>query len=235
MSNDKFNLIKRINSSIVREDGSIDSFEKQVLNLTGGVFDTRFPLIVSVDSHSINYFEPNVEKPIIMRAQTAIKIREKHDIGWAFVGQCLDLLRGSSLAFDSLTQPTSRVVLLDVNNDDGDPYIAVCRTDNTVHTVEINEITSVYDKQNFERFIARTYDKGKTFYKNDRTIEYIKTHNLSLPSKLAYALSDAYDRSIFNKDLLEQDILKIPKAQRDALFPAPSLAAQIASSEHPSW
>ena len=235
MSSDKINLIKRINSTIVRSDGTIDSFEKQLLNLSGGVFDTKFPLIVAADSCSINYFETNTDKPIVMRANTAIKIREKHEIGYAFVGQCLDLLKGSALAFDSLKQPTSRVVLLNANTDEGDPYIAICRMDNTVHMVEINEVTSMYDKQNFERFIARTFEKGKMFYKNDRTVDYLMTHNLKLPPKLAYALSDEYDRSIFNKDLLEQDILKMPKIQRDAMFPAPSLDEQIAGFEHPDW
>lgn len=199
-------LIKKLNGTIVHEEeGTIDSFEKQLLNLSGGIFDMTKPLIVAADSNSINYFEPNPDKPITMRVNTGLKIREKHEIGYAFVGQCLDLLKGSVLAFDSLTQDNSVVVLLDAFNADNDPYIAICRMDRLIHMVEVNAITSVYDKQNFEKFIRRTYDADKKFYKNKKTEQYIKSQRLQLPRGMIYALSDEYSNPIFTKSQVQRD------------------------------
>lgn len=199
-------IIRRINKTIVREDNTIDSFEKQLLNLSGGIFDVTKPLIVSPDSSIINYFEPNANKPITMRANTAIKIREKHEIGYAFVGQCLDMLKESVLAFESLTKDNSMVVLLDAYNDEDDPYIAICRTDRQMNMIEVNEITSIYDKQNFEKFIVRTFDKNKRFFKNKKTEHYIKSQRLQLPKEMIYALSDKYYKPSFTKSQVENDI-----------------------------
>lgn len=36
----KHKNIKKINKNVVRDDGSIDSFEQQLIDLSGGVFDT---------------------------------------------------------------------------------------------------------------------------------------------------------------------------------------------------
>ncbi len=226
--NTKIEIIRKLNKTIVHEDGSIDSFEKQLLNLSGGIFDVTKPLIVSAESSSINYFETNPDKPITMRVNTALKIREKHEIGYAFVGQCLDLLKGSVLAFESLTQDNSMIVLLDAFNSEHDPYIAICRMDRTMNMVEVNEITSVYDKQNFENFIKRTFDADKKFYKNKKTEQYIKSHRLQLPKEMIFALSDNYSKSSFTKsqvDLENKDI----GDEASVIKPAP-LSEQIQSA-----
>lgn len=203
---DQIELIRKINKTVVREDNTLDSFEKQLLNLSGGVFDTNKPLIVSPDSNCINYFEPDFKKPITMRVNTAVKIREKHEIGYAFVGQCLDMLKESVLAFESLTKDNSMVVLLDSYNDDNDPYIAVCRMDRRMNMVEVNEITSIYDKQNFEKFLIRTYEANKKFFKNKKTEQYIKSQRLQLPKEMIYALSDDYYKPSFTKSQVESDL-----------------------------
>lgn len=222
---DNIDLIKRLNKTIVHDDGTFDSFEKQLLNLSGGIFDVTKPLIVSPDSSSISYFEESIDKPITMRVNTALKIREKHEIGYAFVGQCLDLLRSSVLAFESLTQENSMVVLLDDFNVDNDPYIAICRMDRLMNAVEVNEITSVYDKQNFEKFLVRSYDAGKHFYKNKKTEQYIRSQRLQLPKEMIFALSDAYYKPSFTKSQVEADI-----KSNNISSVKPALSSQIQSA-----
>lgn len=202
----KFRPIQRINRTVVRADGSVDSFEKQLLNLSGGIFDVTKPLIVSHNSVSLNYFERNHNKPIVMRVNTALKIREKHEIGYAFVGQCLDMLKGSVLAFESLTHPNSMVVLLDSFDEDNNPYIAICRTDRRMNMVAVNEITSIYGKQNFEKFIIRTFDEDRKFFKNKKTEQYIKSQRLQLPKEMIYALSGNYYTTSFTKSQVENEL-----------------------------
>lgn len=207
MDRQKLEAIKRINREIVHEDGTVDTFAEQLLNLSGGIFDTSHPLVAATDSKCISYFEPDVERPIIMRVNTAIKLREKHDIGYAFVGQCVKMLKESVLAFDSMQHESSKIVLLDEKSEDGDPFISICRMDKTVHSIEVNEITSIYDKQNFENFLIRSYEADKCFYKNEKTEQYIKSQRLQLPRGMMFALSCEYSNSSFTKSQVES-ILK---------------------------
>lgn len=156
--------IKSINKTIVHEDGKIDSFDKQLINLSGGIFDVRFPLVVSDNTNCLSYISTiNESKPLTMMVSTAIKIREKHDIGFAYVSQVNDLLKNSIMAFESLKHDTSVIVLLDDYDDIDDPMIAVCRTDKKVGYVDVNEITSIYDRERFSSLLQRTYDSNCTF------------------------------------------------------------------------
>ncbi len=203
----EIDIVRRINKTIVHDDGTIDNFERQLLFLNAGGFDVTMPLVVSPNSISVDYFDNSVSKPIIMRVSTAWKIHDKHAIGYAFVGQCLDMLRNSVLAFDSLTQSTSRVVVLDAFNEVGNPYIAICRRDKCISGVEVNEITSIYDKEGFEDFLIRTFQADKRFFKNKKTEQYIKSQRFQLPREMIYALSDVYYKPSFNKSQVENDIL----------------------------
>lgn len=196
----KVQMIRRINKSIVHEDGTIDSFEKQLSNLKAGTFDVSTPLVISPDSSCLEYFLSNTaNKPLTIRVSTVFKIRNKHKVDFVFIAQCLDFLRGSVLAFESLQKSTSKVIVMDVCNKDGDPYIAICRLDRRMNMIDVNEITSIYDKQNFEQFLTRTFDADKIFYKNRKIEQYIKSHRLQLPKEMIYALSDNYSKLEFSK------------------------------------
>ena len=220
-------LIKRINKTIVHPEGTYDSFEKQLLNLSGGIFDVTKPLIVSGNSRCLGFIDSPKDKLITMRVGTALKIREKHEIGYAFVGQCLDMLKGSVLAFDSLSQDNSKVILLDAFNDEGEPYIAICRTNKLMNGLEVNEITSIYTKENIEKFLVRTFEADKKFYKNKKTERYIRSQRLQLPREMIYALSENYSNRTFSKSQVKLDFLT---AEFDSSSKTDSLDRRIASA-----
>lgn len=63
----KHKNIKKINKNVVRDDGSIDSFEQQLIDLSGGVFDTQYPLIVDGNTTCLSYIDGiNEDIPLIM-------------------------------------------------------------------------------------------------------------------------------------------------------------------------
>lgn len=202
-------MIKSINKTIVHEDGKIDSFDKQLINLSGGIFDVRFPLVVSDNTGCLNYISTiNESKPLTMMVSTAIKIREKHDIGFAYVSQVNDLLKNSIMAFESLKHDTSVIVLLDDYDDIDDPMVAVLRTDKKVGYVDVNEITSIYDRERFSSLLQRTYDSNCTFFINDKekTEQIINSFQFQVLDDLKFALSTSYDKYSFNKCQVEQDL-----------------------------
>ena len=57
------------------------------------------------------------------------------------------------MAFESLKHDTSVIVPLDDYDDIDDPMIAVCRTDKKVGYVDVNEITSIYDRERFSSLL----------------------------------------------------------------------------------
>ena len=86
----KTDILKNINKNIVHEDGKIDSFDKQLIQLMSGVYDTRYPMVVSDTTKSLSYIEDfSIDNPLIMNVSTVIKLREKHDIGYEFVSNCV--------------------------------------------------------------------------------------------------------------------------------------------------
>ena len=170
----KHKNIKKINKNVVRDDGSIDSFEQQLIDLSGGVFDTQYPLIVDGNTTCLSYIDGiNEDIPLIMNVSTAIKIREKHDIVYAYVSRYTSLLKKSVLAFESIKYKSSKVVVLDDFTDDGNPIVAICRINKQIGCVYANEINSIYDRQKFNNYMINAYNVNCKFYKNEKTEHYI--------------------------------------------------------------
>lgn len=198
--------LRRINSDIVHEDGSIDSFDRQLIDLSSGVYNVRNPMIVSPESKTIAYAGGLDElKPIVINVSTVIKLREKHQLGYSFVSRINEMLDKSYLAFDSLVQDTSRIFLLDeVGEIQKKPVIAICRYDKNIKMIEVHEITSIYERNDFQEFMRRTFEENKTFYCNDKTKASIKSHaGLQLPREIIDALSIIDYSGSFNKSQIK--------------------------------
>ena len=206
----KIDTLRKINKNIVHEDGTITSFDKQLIQLMSGIYDTRYPLIVADSTHSLDYIEDfATDNPLVMNVSTVIKLREKHDIGYEFVSNCEMYLKESVLAFDSYQHDTSKIILLDEVDDEGFPMIAICRENKPYSRgVLLNEITSIYDKKNLENMIIKSYQENNTFYKNEKTERYMNSIGFQFPQDVTYALSNHYTRASFNKSQVEQDLSK---------------------------
>lgn len=206
----KIETIRKINKNIIHEDGTITSFDKQLIQLMSGTYDTKYPLVVSDSTHSLDYIEDfATDNPLVINVSTVIKLREKHDIGYEFVSNCEAYLKESVLAFDSYQQDTSKIILLNEVDDNGFPMIAICRENKDLGgNLLINEITSIYEKEALENLLNNTYEKNKKFYTNEKTEQYIKSIGLQLSKGLTYALSNSYDSQCFNKSQVEKDLLR---------------------------
>ena len=235
--------LRRINSDIVHEDGSIDSFDRQLIDLSSGLYNVTNPMVVSPESKSIA-FAGGVDKskPIVINVSTVIKLREKHQLGYAFVSRINEMLDKSYLAFDSLVQDTSRIFLLDESSElQTYPLIAVCRYDKNIKMIEVNEITSIYEKTDFDKFLLKTYENNKNFYCNEKTKASIKSHaGFQLPREIIDALSVINYSGSFNKSQIIKEVasrgLQLPL---DILSPytdniSSAIQKQVEKNELPS-
>ncbi len=213
---DKIDLIKKINKTIVHEDGTVDSFERQLINLNYGLFDMNYPMIISGNSKCLKYISNlNTDKPLIINPLKVLKIKTNHNLDLPFIMDCYDLLKNSLFSMDSLTKETSKVVVLDKYEEEtGQPIIAICRYDAKNAEIDVNQITSYYGKENFGRLLINSWERGKRFDKNiylgsdeyNKKIEQlIKYTRLQLPNHLIYALSNSYFKKSFTKSQVEKD------------------------------
>lgn len=206
--------IRRINKSIIKENGTIESFDKQLIELMSGRYDTRFPMVISSNSKCLDYINSNITNPILINVSTVIKIKEKHDIGYAFVSDSEEMIQNSIFAFDSLSHDTSKIIVLNEVDDENNPIIAVVRFNKKMgrDAILINEITSIYEKERLSNLIEKTYNANKMFYKNK--IEHIRSIGFSLPKDVEYALSENYDRACFTKSQVKRDLSNISKSDK---------------------
>lgn len=204
----KASEIKRINKNLVDKDGNILSFDKQLIQLMSGVFDTSYPLVIAGDTKSLEYIKGiDTDLSLVMNATTVSKLREKHDLGYEFVSNTEKYLRESLFAFDSYQYETSRIVVLKEVDEDGFPMIAVCRQDKQAgKSLYINEITSIYEKQKLAKLIEVTYDKDLCFYKNEKIEHYLTSLGFQFAQGVKYALSDDYDKPTFTKSQVEEEM-----------------------------
>lgn len=202
-----FEQIKKINPNIINGE-NIQPFAEQLLDLQYGEYDTKFPMVVSTSTEALKYIkEIDIELPLVMNTTTAQKISTKHDIGFAYVSRCERMLKESVLGFQSLSQGTSTVVLLDDFQFDN-PVLAILRRNKEMGgSLSINEITSIYDKERLHKLLEKTWAEDKLFYKNGKTEQYFKSIGLQLPKGLKYALSDDYSSTSFNRSQVELALL----------------------------
>ena len=206
--------IRRINKSIIKENGTIESFDKQLIELMSGRYDIRFPMVISSNSKCLDYINSNITNPILINVSTVIKIKEKHDIGYAFVSDSEEMIQNSIFAFDSLSHDTSKIIVLNEVDDENNPIIAVVRFNKKMgrDAILINEITSIYEKERLSNLIEKTYNADKMFYKNK--IEHIRSIGFSLPKDVEYALSENYDRACFTKSQVKRDLSNISQSDK---------------------
>lgn len=206
--------IRRINKSIIKENGTIESFDKQLIELMSGRYDTRFPMVISSNSKCLDYINSNITNPILINVSTVIKIKEKHDIGYAFVSDSEEMIQNSIFAFDSLSHDTSKIIVLNEVDDENNPIIAVVRFNKKMgrDAILINEITSIYEKERLSNLIEKTYNADKMIYKNK--IEHIRSIGFSLPKDVEYALSENYDRACFTKSQVKRDLSNISQSDK---------------------
>ena len=200
-------IIHKINKNLIQEDGSIDNFQTQIIDLLSGNFDVTKPMIIDDNSKCMDYvLKIDKSYPMVMMVSTFIKLQNKHQLTLRMIQRVEKIIKESSLCFESLTEDESVVFLTEeLHSLSGDPFIVTCRFEKKAGVVSVNEITSMYDKRSIENFISSTFNSEKTFYKRKKIEHTSILNRLQLPQELTYALSNNYDKCAFRKSQVVND------------------------------
>lgn len=180
MKKEKKDILKKIIPESFDENGKLKSWEKQLLEYEYNK-DKIFlhPFVLDDNSNSLKFAGVS-NKPIVINKTTIDKIKTKHDIDLQLLIDLDSIIKNPIFALDSKTQKTSKVFITEKTNNSGNQIIYILREDKKLGTYKINEITSVYDKNNLQNLIDNTLNLGGKIYINPEKIEALK----KLPYKL---------------------------------------------------
>lgn len=204
----KTEYLKKINNKLVDKDGRLISFEKQIIKAISGSLESNDPLILQENSKCFSFVPKiNQELAITMRLDTFAKLATTHEISLDNISEITNLIENCCFAMDSRTKDGSVVIITNkLKEETNSPYLIVCRYDKKIGTYNVNEITSMYEKEKFVQLLNETWNDDLFFYKNKKIESFASPIRLQLPENLSSALSDTYNRKIFNKSQVEKDI-----------------------------
>ena len=141
-------------------------------------------LVVSDNSKGLAYANFS-DNPIVINQTNVEKIiNGKHSNIPRNIIENIDTeLNNSVFAMDSRTVDNAKIVVLDAVDTDGNPIIASLTQDKKSGKIVVNELTSVYEKRDFQDYINRTIEDGKNIYTNEKTEQWLPRRGLQLPTR----------------------------------------------------
>lgn len=234
---DGFDLdaIRRINNTVVNDDGTVKSFKEQLLEYEYGYYNATLPFIVLPTSAPLLQSGAQ-DYPITMAPGTLTKLMHKHGIYPRDIAELPKLIQDSNvLMLDSYTYPRGGLCMyLDERGSNDIPLFAAFHLDRKAALTSINEFMSIYERANIEYTIRKTWEKGLNLYPNEKTESWLKSLGLQLPDNLASFLTGGY-RSVSKDALIPAEHI-IPDAQQPGKTPEPSysLHSETAASRDAS-
>ena len=183
MDSDKSKEIKW-SDQLLDEDGNLKTWEKQLLEYEYGLIDDT-PLVLQENSKDLSYADVD-NLPITMNTSTLRKLKSKHNIDGKTIIDSARLLKKTVLGIQSKSFDSSLVFLLDYKSDRGYLMTMILRENKKLGSYEVNEITSIYDRKNFESMFIQSVDDNKKVWLNPEKIKEIMSQDLQfVPDSLS--------------------------------------------------
>ena len=202
--------LKMINSNIIDKNGKIKTWEKQLLEYEYGTNKNIRPLIVIENSEKISYAEIKNE-PIIININTIQKVKTKHNLEIDFLIDLDEQIKNSIFAFDSIQHDTSKIFVTNEINEDKNPIIFILRENDKEGYLDVNRITSIYDKKNLQNLIDKTLEQGGKTYINPKKLNQFK--------EMDYDIGKSIRKEVIN-EIKKHDLSMFPTFQDDKILVA---------------
>ena len=176
--------IKKISKWALDKVGNLKPFKQQLIEYETKQLPSGTQLVVSDNSKGLAYANFS-DNPIVINQTNVEKIiNGKHSNIPRNIIENIDTeLNNSVFAMDSRTVDNAKIVVLDAIDTDGNPIIASLTQDKKSGKIVVNELTSVYEKRDFQNYINRTIEDGKNIYTNEKTEQWLPRRGLQLPTR----------------------------------------------------
>ncbi|MFV0362580.1 MAG: hypothetical protein ACK5LL_05750 [Suipraeoptans sp.] len=190
MSNNNIEAVRRINADLVKADGSLKTFQEQLLEYKYGKYPKGVPLVVSETSKVLNLPTGVLDDlPITINQAIISKIEKKHGIEVDTIIELNKKICSSVLGVESLTLKNGMVLILNEKNANDDYIVcALHKNVKSVH-VEVNAIRSLYGKEKLFNLIKTAIKETKDIYTTNKTDDWIKSIGVYFPKEISNHLS----------------------------------------------
>lgn len=186
-SNNQNNItskIRKISKWALDKVGNLKPFKQQLAEYEAKQLPSGTQLVVSDNSKGLAYADFSNNPIVINQTNVEKIINGKHSNIPRNIIENIDTeLNNSVFAMDSRTVDNAKIVVLDAIDTDGNPIIASLTQDKKSGKIVVNELTSVYEKRDFQDYINRTIEDGKNIYTNEKTEQWLPRRGLQLPTR----------------------------------------------------
>lgn len=169
-----------INKSLYKNDGTLKSFKEQLED------NIRNSSLVVADN-SLDLIDNNY--PITIAPSTIDKIIEKHDISMEELYDLPEKLKNYVLVTKSQNREDSIIVFVEQFDNQNRPIMVSIAIDKPLARLKINEITSIYGRNNAKAFITNLINDNKALKVNDKKIKnWLSSIGVQFSKELANSL-----------------------------------------------
>lgn len=187
--------LERLARGAFDSQGNLKPFDEQLFVYAMEEMPSGDMFIVAGSSHDAGIDEVD-DLPIIMRQKTVEKIKYIHDLSLGELSRLPIWLKEHPLAMDSLTDEHSLVIIADAKDKVGNDIVIALQlqkeSGSKGYLIDVNEIASVYGKENLQYMIENTIRAGLEVYPNERTAEWSLRTRLQLPEPVFNRLQVNY-------------------------------------------
>lgn len=183
MGEDELRDLRKAAPSAFSEEG-LRPFPDQVTDFALGKLDPSEVLVLAASSHDLA-LPQTPDLPVCIDQSTIRKVMGDHGLQLAQIQDLGVWISEHPLAFESITQENSLVVVVDAQDRHENHVIVPLHLEKAVgdvgREITVNDVASVYGKRNVEYLINNTAKLGKELWVNERTKGWTSRAGLQLP------------------------------------------------------
>ena len=152
-------LIKKLYKNAFDENGKFKSFKQQYHDFKNNKTYKSEKLLVLPNNEGLEYAKIR-NRPLEITEHAL----NNHGVPQEIIENLPYELKNSVLALDSISRPelNARVIILNRYDINGNPYVATIHQTDKKVDVEVNKLSSIYEKNNIQNFInEKNSKKGK--------------------------------------------------------------------------
>lgn len=175
------NIRFSINAELLDTNGNLKSFREQLEDKN---FSRTSPYIISKDSLGItdNYY------PITINPTTIDKIQKKHNISKEELYDLPNKLKDYMLVAKSQNREDSIIVFIDQVDNENRPIMVSIELDKKIRAYNINNVTSVYGRNNTSNFVTKLITDGNILKQGKKIKQWLQSIGVQFSKEVNNAL-----------------------------------------------
>ena len=185
MDEKQIDNLRRLARSAFAPDGSLRPFDEQVRDYAFGELPESEVLIVSSSTKGFD-LPIATDEPLVLSQHNLKKIQFEHDITLKELSNLPKWLEQHPLALESLTMRDALAVFADAQDVHGNEILIALHVarerGQRAYEIVVDEIASVYGKENLDYLIENTARAGKNIYVNENTKSWFVRTGVPFPA-----------------------------------------------------